>query len=143
MKKFFGIVLSIIVFAILASANVINVPDNEPTIQQGLNIANEGDTVMVAHGTYTENIFWPVTNGIVLLSEAGAETTIIDGSNSTNSVIYMYGVSIDTTTIIDGFTLQNGDADAGGGIACLSASPLIRNCIIENNEGSGCAFIMF
>ena len=80
-----------------------------------------------------------MTNGIKLLSEAGAAITIIDGSN-TSTVIYIFGTTIDTTTVINGFTLLNGTADAGGGISCLNASPKIENCIIENNEGGGGSF---
>ena len=121
-------------------ADIIHVPNNVSTIQEGLIAATEGDTVLVAQGTYTENLFWPATNGITLLSEAGAESTIIDGSN-TSTVIYIYGVvTIDTTTVIDGFTLQNGTAETGGGIICLNSSPLLKNCIIKNNEGGGCTF---
>ncbi|MBC8527144.1 MAG: right-handed parallel beta-helix repeat-containing protein [Candidatus Cloacimonetes bacterium] len=141
MKKVKGILLAlfILLFSSFAMADVINVPADQPTIQQGLNTATEGDTVLVATGTYYENLFWPITNGIKLLSEFGADSTIIDGSN-TSTVIYIFGATIDTTTVIEGFTLQNGTADAGGGISCLNASPIVENCVIENNEGGGCAF---
>jgi len=132
-------VLFILLFSRFVMADIINVPADQPTIQQGLNVATEGDTVLVAPSTYYENLFWPATNGITLLSETGAENTIIDGSNS-SAVIYTFGTTIDTTTVINGFTLQNGTADSGGGISCLDASPLVKNCIIENNEGGGCAF---
>ncbi|MBC8455670.1 choice-of-anchor D domain-containing protein, partial [bacterium] len=49
------------------------------TIQHGLNTAGIYDTVLVAAGTYYENITWPATNGIKLIGE-DRETTIIDGN---------------------------------------------------------------
>ena len=142
MKKTKGILSAsfILLFSSFAIADIIHIPDDYPTIQQGLISATEGDTVLVAPSTYYENLFWPATNGITLLSEAGADSTIIDGSNL-STVIYIYSaITIDTTTVIDAFTMRNGTAEAGGGIACVNASPLIKNCIVAANEGGGLAF---
>ena len=133
------LIISVLVLTTYAFAEIIHVPADQPTIQAGLMAATEGDTVLVAPNTYTENIFWPPTNGIKLMSENGPGNTIIDGSN-TSTVIYMYGGTIDTTTVIDGFTLQNGTADAGGGIICVNVSLKLENLVIANNEGGGCDF---
>ena len=140
MKKTMRLLCLILMISQVLLATIINVPDDQPTIQQGLNTATEGDTVLVATGTYYENLFWPMTNEIKLFSEVGADSTIIDGSNL-NIIIYIYSAtSIDTTTIIDGFTIQNGIADTGAGITCYNSSPKIQNCVISNNNGGGLAF---
>ena len=45
-----------------------------PTIQEALNAASEGDMVLVEDGEYTEDIQWPVVNGIHLKSRNGKES---------------------------------------------------------------------
>ena len=87
----------------------INVPDDYATITSALLVALPYDTVLVAPGTYYENIEWPYFKpGLKLLSQAASESTVIDGGGD-DTVIGIYA-SVDTTTIIDGFTLQNGYA---------------------------------
>src|SRR5262249_42070944 len=50
------------------SASVIHVPGDRPTIQQGINAANAGDTVLVSPGTYLERIDF-IGKAIVVTSE--------------------------------------------------------------------------
>jgi len=132
----------LICFTIL-SATIINIPVDYATIQEGLNVAVDGDTVLVAPGTYYENIIWPEVDGIVLISEIGAEHTIIDGAGISNTIEIddQYSpVSITNSTIIDRFTIRKGNGFVGGGISLRDADPIIKNCIIENNsaeEGGG------
>jgi hypothetical protein len=108
------------------------------SIQDALNMCTVGDTVLVGPGTYNENIIWPYVQGIDLRSEYGPDTTIIDGTSSANVIRLPY---VDTNTVIDGFTICNGNSTMwlGGGIACnSSASPCIsRNIILNNYAPSG------
>ena len=119
------------------------------TIQEGIDTSAAGFTVLVAAGTYTENIIF---NGeaITLQSKNGPEVTIIDGSNGGSVVIFKTSEGPDT--ILDGFTITNGsgadlcdisnacpppvDIRTGGGIAINGSSPTIKNCIITNNDAS-------
>lgn len=116
-------------------ATTINVPGDYGTIQEALNNASSGDVVLVAQGTYYENIFWPETNGIKLMSVGDSSNTIIDGSGI-SSVIYInpQTSTIDTSTLIQGFKITNGgNVTYGGGIFTKTASPKILNVWIHNN----------
>lgn len=107
------------------------------SIQTGLNYCSANDTVLVASGTYFEHIQWPLVESIKLLSESGYDSTIIDG-NSGGRIITMPGsFIIDSTTVIKGFTLQNGYSGSGGAIYCFHASPKITGNKLINNYASG------
>lgn len=107
------------------------------TIQAGLDSCSDNDIVLVAPGTYVENLVWPNKQGIYLLSELGPDVTIIDG-DSTECVIDFYGANVDTNTIIKGFTIHSGAGywGVGGGISCWSSSPIIMENTIINNESA-------
>ena len=88
------------------------------TIQQGINAATDGDTVLVAQGTYVENIGFKGKN-IVLTSTDPldpqiVEKTIVDGNDS-GSVVTFTGAENYPCTL-SGFTIRNGTAQAGAGI---------------------------
>jgi hypothetical protein len=82
MKSRFGIVFALVALLICGSAvaSTIKVPADQPTIQDGINAAVNGDTVLVAPGTYNENINF---NGkaIVVRSSGGPKVTINDGGS--------------------------------------------------------------
>ena len=134
MKNLTTLIISLF-FTSVSFATTINIPADYSTIQAGLNAASEGDTVLVAAGTYYENITWPATNGIKLIGE-DRETTIIDG-NQSGTVILFNNSSTDTTTLITGFTITNGSAYYGGGIYCYyNSSPSLENVTLSNNSAS-------
>lgn len=102
------------------------------SIQTALDACGTNDTVLVGSGIYYENIVWPSTQGIDLTSEYGTDTTIIDGSLVTSAV--KISTAVDSTTIIHGFTIQNGRYIDGGGIYCSqNACPLVDGNLIINN----------
>ena len=89
-----------------AEAITLHVPGQVPTIQLALDAAAPDDTVLVAPGTYYGNLLWPDTQGLKLLSESGAASTILDGLEQ-ESVCGIH-VPVDTTTVLRGFTFTHG-----------------------------------
>jgi hypothetical protein len=139
MKASIGLLILLLFGSSAAFGVTINVPGDQPTIQAGINAARDKDTVLVAAGTYTENINF---NGkaIRLMSASGLEVTFIDGSQ-TGSVV-TFNTAEDERTIITGFTVINGYANRGGGIFIDGvAAPTIAHCKIIGNvadyEGGG------
>ena len=123
-------------------SNTINVPAEMLTIQSALDYALEGDSVIVADGIYSGegnvNLSFNGKN-LILKSENGSEFTIIDcqnDSNNTRGIIFENGET--SASIVDGFTIQNGAINGGGGgIYIISSSPEIRNCTFSNNQAIG------
>jgi len=132
------LILPICIFLLASSflnAGILHVPGDYPTIQAALVYAGTGDTILVAPGTYYEHIGWPSIQGINLLSEYGADSTIIDAAGLLRAITIV--ADVDSTTVIRGFTIVNGNTDRGGGIYCEGASPTISNNTIMNNSAGG------
>jgi parallel beta-helix repeat protein len=116
------------------------VPGDQATIQGAINAGNPGDTVLVAPGTYSENINF---NGkaITVTSSGGAAQTIIDGGGKRPVALFHTGEGFGS--VLNGFTIQNGSSfDTslgtsfdGAGISISSASPTVTNNVIQNNSG--------
>jgi hypothetical protein len=118
------------------TASTIHVPADQPTIQQAINAAANGDTVLVSAGTYTENIDFK-GKAIVVTSVKGPAVTIIDGGGSGNPIVtFQSGEGLSSQ--LSGFTIRNGGASFGSGIYLLGASAtIVSNYFEGNNEGSG------
>ena len=138
----FAILMLLLMVGSVAAATVINVPADQPTIQAGINAASNGDTVLVAPGTYTENIDFK-GKAITVRSSGGAKVTIIDGGNLAPVATFASGETLQS--VLMGFTIQNGTSTFnsgydGGGIIVSGASPTIKNNVIQNNtacDGGG------
>ncbi len=134
---YFLFVLVILIAYNISFATIIHVPSQFETFQAAINNASNGDTIIVANGTYSGNGNYNIDfsgKNLLLKSENGASNTIIDCMN--NGRGFYFQTSEDSTAILDGFTIQNGAApsDYGGGISCFWSSPLIKNCVIIDNS---------
>jgi parallel beta-helix repeat protein len=123
----------------VATATVLRVPSEYPTIQKGINAAVDGDTVLVADGTYTGEGLAPKIDfkgkAIVVMSENGPEFTIVECLWDYCGFYFHSGE--DTNSILQGFTITNATAGSGdgGAIICTGSSPTIRGNIIVGNVG--------
>lgn len=129
--------LTMISAAYPAGTATHRVPLDYASIGAAMTAAGEGDTVLVAPGTYAgaENrdlIFGGIN--MVIISEAGPETTIIDCEGVDRAFVVMDGE--DSTSVISGFTITNGSGGNGGCISVSGAAAIIENCIISNSTAS-------
>ena len=129
-------------FAGSASAATISVPADQPTIQAAIVAASNGDTVLVAPGTYIEQLNF-LGKAITVKSSGGAAVTILDGNNSGPIVNF---VNHETkTSVLQGFTLTHAvnSSVGGGAVNVLTASPTIEDNVFTANTstfaGSGAA----
>ncbi|RZB37637.1 MAG: hypothetical protein SRB2_00739 [Desulfobacteraceae bacterium Eth-SRB2] len=128
-------VLSLMLCSTIAFGATIHVPADYKTIQEAIDGAFDGDTVLVADGKYTgsgnKNLDF---NGkeLTVQSENGPKQCIIDCESDGRGFYFHTGELQDAR--VSGFTITNGRVkDKGGGIYCGNSSPTITNCIIINN----------
>ena len=130
-------------------------------IQDGIDAADEGDTVMVLPGTYDrpddqelefihDENSTILPKNIVLFARDGPDSTIIDGEG--NKHLFVIDTRNDTTLKIVGFTIQNGGGDFGGAAITVSGvyvgetngtinfdptGAVFENCIIKDADNNG------
>lgn len=119
--------IAVLLLACSAWAADISVPGNYATIGEAITRASRGDRIIVDAGFYAEKI---TINKNLQLIGANAEETIISIGQGDAITI---SAGLDTTTVIEGFTII---AKGGAGILITAeASATIRNCTI-----SGCQY---
>ena len=129
-------------FAILLCASygakaqtTIHVPADQSTIQAGINAAVDGDTVLVAPGTYAESLDFKGKNIIVTSgakSYADADSVILQQVGTQAIASFHSGES--QSAVLNGFTIQDGQDTM---IAVTSSSPTISNNVLSNITGCG------
>ncbi|MCK4655364.1 MAG: right-handed parallel beta-helix repeat-containing protein, partial [Candidatus Cloacimonetes bacterium] len=138
--KLSNLVFLFLLFNCYLCATIINIPADQPTIQAGINVAVNGDIVLVQPGTYFENINY---NGkyitVASLFYTTQDTsyifqTTIDGNQEGRVVTFVNEENL--TAVLTGFTITNGNASSGGGIHCFASSPSLQNLFITGNSAS-------
>ncbi|MFQ6091634.1 MAG: hypothetical protein ACE5OR_02950 [bacterium] len=118
-----------------AMATTIHVPTDSATIQAGINGAVDGDTVLVADGTYTGDLNRDITflgKAIVVMSENGPENCVIDCRTFLNPHRgFLFQSGEDSNSVLKGFTITHGRTiSSGSGIYRSNSSPIITNSIL-------------
>ena len=122
---------------------VLNVPSQYPTIQNAISASLNGDTVLVADGTYSGPGNRDINfhgKEILVQSENGFVSCVIicGGSSTTPHRAFLFESGETNNSVLSGFTIQNGYITAypgqGGAVHIENANPLISGCLFQNNQ---------
>jgi parallel beta-helix repeat protein len=101
------------------------------TIQFAINVANDGDVVLVNKGTYSEYVNF---NGIscTVSSTNPHDWSVVENTIIDSNVLYCvaFNGGEDANTLLIGFTIEGATSY---GIFIGDSSPTIANCIIDTN----------
>jgi hypothetical protein len=112
------------------------------SLQAAVDVADDGDTVIVPPATHRENISFDGANIVLRSSEPNnwdvVRRTIIKGDGSRSAVAFSGGE--DANCVLAGLTITGaGNGEGEAGVLCLGEDvrPTIRNCMITRNGGTG------
>ncbi|MDF7822635.1 PKD domain-containing protein [Pontiellaceae bacterium B12227] len=174
-----GLLLSTLIFSLSARADTHYVDRANPSpqapylswstaatnIQDAVDAAVAGDTVLVANGVYDSGTTVTpgyscmnrlvITKDITVQSVNGPDHTLIVGAEATGGGcgpdavrgVYMNTGQLTGFTVTNGYTLASGDHHherSGGGVDAYGDSAVISNCVIRGNsaaaDGGGCYY---
>jgi hypothetical protein len=116
-----------------ASADVLLVPSQFSTIQLAIGFASDGDEIVVAPGTYFEQLDY-LGKEVEVRGSGGAAVTILDGLGTSPVVRASSGETLGAR--LRGFTVRGAVSSGSGGSAVfISGSRLdLDACVIEGNQ---------
>ena len=118
----------------IAEDGIRHVPAEYPTIQQAVDAAQDGDTVLVQKGIYIENII--IDTNVNL---KGIDWPVITGKKSKGNYNTVQFAHLgEGAGKIEGFVITGGGTGGlGHGLGVLNSSPEIYNNIIKDNKNNG------
>lgn len=130
--------LSLCALSVLSSCVIaadVHVPGDFATIQAAVNAANDGDSILVAPGTYAERVTAPLNISIEIIGVDGPSVTILDarGAPGQGSALKLIGGD----DLVKGLTIRGDEGEvsglnvSGAGIFKSSGSMTIEDCVIE------------
>jgi hypothetical protein len=115
-------------WASAAQGAVLRVPEDRPSVATALASAANGDTVLLAPGTYLESVTLP--SGVTLRSADPAQPAVLDAGGSARVLTISQGSAFSR---LEGITLRNGQAGGGpgGGVRVVGGSLSLSDVRIE------------
>lgn len=130
-----------------ADAAVWNVPAAVSTIAGAAALAADGDTILVACGTYLEHDIALLT-GVTLRSATGEPDCVTIDAQGQGRVLFSEDATGDI--VVEGITLAAGSVAGpdpwtgwGGGALFLGGSPTVRRCRFTGNAAVGGGGLVF
>lgn len=137
-----------------ASAAVLRVPEDYPTIPAAVDATVPGDSVLVGPGTWTDTItrvvqlgdvWFTITScgflkqGTAVIGTAGAEQTVVDPAASGPGFVNPFLLANQTgaTTVLEGLTVTGAGTGALAIFAADAPGIVLRRCrVVNNNVGA-------
>jgi hypothetical protein len=123
------------------AADTVHVPGEYATIQDGIDAASPGDTVLVADGVYSGPGNRDISfdgKDLTVRSVSGPAHTVVDLCWASYGFHFVQGETEEA--VLRGFTItraQGMDPAAGAAIRCMGSSPTIMDCLIVGNRSHG------
>ncbi len=106
----------------------LRVPSQYATIQAAMDSSIDGDTVLVASGTYREHAIFP-SKRLLLMSEAGKDQTTVISDTSR-----CFDIPSNASVTIIGLTLTGRSVSSpGGAVSATDAKVTVRDCRISQS----------
>ena len=138
-RDFWFPLLVLLTSSIAGQADTIGVPVRRATIQAAIDMARDGDEIVVARGTYRECISFR-GKAITVRSTDPANAavvaeTVITGDDGGGSIV-RFQSGEGQESMLCGFTITNSHTK-GNGVLCEGTNPTIRNNVISGCGDNG------
>ena len=138
-----GLVVFLIPNIILAAT--LNVPGDRPSIQTAINVASNGDIILLQDGIYTGtgncNIDFK-GKSVTVKSMRGPDNCLIDCQQTGKWFILCLGETI----VVEGLTICNAnlsDYDDGGAVNVIGSTLIVSDCNFTNNRANNGGAVCF
>ena len=136
---------AVLCVASMATADMLTVPGDFPTIQSAIDASSSGDHIMVSPGIFNELIDF--SGKAITVEGSGSGASVIDGAGFSGPVV-RFASEEGSGSVLANFRVSHGSGEVvndpvfgnvkcGGGILVRSGSPIIHDCVIESNDTWG------